>query len=122
MDKEQAIYSFWSSFGVPAYNENSTPPNAEFPRITYDVVTGFFGTEAAMSAKLSYRSSSWAGISEKLHEIERALRNGGIQIPCDGGTVWIKPAQPFAQSVGDSNDDAVRQYLINISAQYNITA
>ena len=38
--------------------------------------------------------------------------------PCDGGAVWLKRAEPFAQSMGDSNDDMIKRKIINISAEY----
>ena len=38
MNKEQAIHFFWSQFGLPAYDENSVPDDAQMPYITYNVV------------------------------------------------------------------------------------
>lgn len=118
MNKEQAIHAFWSSFDIPAYDENSVPNSAKPPYITYDVVTGNFGTECAMSASIYYYSSSWAGATEKLHEIERYLTRGGIYLPIEGGSIWIKRGSPFAQRMGDANDDFIRRIFINISAEF----
>lgn len=118
MNKEQVIHAFWSSFDIPAYDENSVPAGEKPPYITYDVVTGNFGTECAMSASIYYRSSSWAGVTEKLHEIERRITRGGIYLPCEGGSIWIKMASPFAQRLGDANDDMIRRIFINISAEF----
>ena len=35
MTKAAAIYQFWNSFGLTAYEENSVPTDATFPYITY---------------------------------------------------------------------------------------
>lgn len=127
MDKPQAIYSFWSSFKIPAYEENSVPKEedridqngAAFPYIAYDIVRSDFNHEVAMSAKLWYRSTNRKSIEEKTDEIEYTLGRGGVQIPFDGGTAWIKKADPFAQPISDTDDKSIKGMLINISVDYN---
>ena len=37
MTAEQTLHSFWSSFGLTAYDENSVPDDAVLPYITYSV-------------------------------------------------------------------------------------
>ena len=37
MDKAQALHSFWSGFGLTAYDENTVPDGAQLPYITYEV-------------------------------------------------------------------------------------
>lgn len=124
MEKEFVIHNFWASFGIPAYEEFTTPSEEEFkrlgiepyPRITYDVVdAGTWGGEVAMSAIIHSRSSSWLEALNIKKEISNKLKDGGLQFECDGGTIWIKKALPFAQRMGTSDDDTLRQYLINIS-------
>lgn len=56
MTKAEAVYAFFSSFGIPAYESGSVPDGAGFPRITYDLVTGDYGQEASFSGSLWYRS------------------------------------------------------------------
>lgn len=118
MTPEGAIYGFWSSFGLPAYEENNVPDNAEFPRITYELITDAYGAEAALTASLWYRSTSLIDINNKTAEIQRRIGLGGVLLPCDGGRIWIKPASPFAQTMGDDADDMIRRKLINISAEF----
>ena len=45
MTKEAALYQFWSSFGLTAYEENSVPAQAAFPYISYEVITDSFGAQ-----------------------------------------------------------------------------
>lgn len=117
-DKIQAIHSFWESFGVTAYDENYVPSDAPYPRITYDVVdAGIWGREVAMTAIIHSRSYSWVQAENIKKAISAYLGRGGIQIKCDNGSIWIKKAEPFAQRKGDANDDAIRQYVINISVE-----
>ena len=115
---EGAIYQFWASFGLPAFEENNVPDDAGFPRITYELATDMCGNEVALSASLWYRGSSLVDINTKTAEIQRRIGLGGILLPCEGGRIWIKAAQPFAQTMGDGADDMIRRKLINISADF----
>lgn len=119
MTKAAVIYRFWSGFGLTAYEENSVPIDAEFPYITYQLVTDSFGVDVAMAGSLWYRDTSWVEINAKTEEIGKKIGHGGTVIPCDGGAVWIKKGQPFAQSMGDPTDQALKRKYINITAEFN---
>ena len=58
MTKAAAIYQFWNSFGLTAYEENSVPVEAAFPYITYQLVTDSFDREIPLVASIWYRSES----------------------------------------------------------------
>ena len=52
MDKAQAIHSFWSGFGLTAYDAATVPTgdNApRFPYLTYDVAWGSIGAPVALT-------------------------------------------------------------------------
>ena len=120
MDKFQALQSFWSSFGIPAYDENTVPTGDDapaFPYITYDAVVSDLGTPVAMSASLWYYGTSWSQITAKLDDISFGIGRGGRLLPIDSGAVWIKKGTPFAQRMNDSND-MIRRIFINITAEY----
>ena len=118
MTKAAAIYQFWSSFGLTAYEENTVPTDAAFPYITYQLVTDSFDREIPLTASIWYRSESWAGINAKTEEISQTISRGGKIIPCDGGAIWLKRGQPFAQSMGDESDDLIKRKYINITAEF----
>ena len=121
MTKAAAIYQFWNSFGLTAYEENSVPDDAAFPYITYQLVTDSFGRESTSTASIWYRSESWTAINAKTEEISQKISRGGKVIPCDGGAIWLKRGQPFAQSMGDESDDLIKRKYLNITAEF-ITA
>lgn len=118
MTKAAAIYQFWSSFGLTAYEENTVPTDAAFPYITYQLVTDSFDREIPLTASIWYRSESWAGINAKTEEISQTISRGGKIIPCDGGVIWLKRGQPFAQSMGDESDDLIKRKYLNITAEF----
>ena len=110
MDKAQALYTFWSSFGLLAYDQYTVPDSANMPYITYETQTGSFDdTPKQLTASLWYRSSSWAGIEAMKEAIYTHIGRGGVQIPYTNGTIWIKRGDNFAQRMNDDTDDMIRR-------------
>ena len=118
MTKAAAIYQFWNSFGLTAYEENSVSDDAQFPYITYQLVTDSFDREVPVTASLWYRSESWTAINAKTEEISQKISRGGKVISCDGGAIWLKRGQPFAQSMGDESDNLIKRKYLNITAEF----
>ena len=118
MTKAAAIYQFWSGFGLTAYEENTVPTDAGFPYVTYQLVTDSFDREVAAAASLWYRSESWTAINAKTEEISQKISRGGKIISCDGGAIWIKRGQPFAQNMGDESDDLIKRKYLNLTVEY----
>ena len=118
MTKAAAIYQFWNSFGLKAYEENTVPDDAAFPYITYQLVTDSFDREIPVTASLWYRSESWAAINAKTEEISQRISRGGKIIQCDGGAIWLKRGRPFAQNMGDESDNLIKRKYLNITAEF----
>ena len=118
MTKAAAIYQFWNSFGLTAYEENTVPTDAAFPYITYQLVTDSFYREVPVTASLWYRSESWTAINAKTEEISQKISRGGKIISCDGGAIWLKRGQPFAQNMRDESDDLIKRKYLNITAEF----
>ncbi len=117
MDKWQALDAFWSSFEIPAYDENSVPDNAEMPYITYAAEISDFEDPLLLTGSVWYRSTSWTQASQKVEEIEQALKDYKL-MPIDGRRyLFLTQGSPFAQRMKDE-DDAVKRIYINIMAEY----
>ena len=117
LNKSQALQAFWEGFNVPAYDENTVPENATYPRITYTYAEDDFERPVALSASLWDRSYSWARVDTLKNAIRTAIGYGGTLIECEGGKIWLKTGAPFAQRMGDE-DDAIRRIYINIEAEF----
>lgn len=118
MTKEAAIQRFFNQF-LPAYEENTVPDWAEMPYITYNLATGdILSGENPLSCSLWYKDNSWITINEKTREISEKIGLGGITLKCDEGVIWLKKGTPFAQSMGDANDDTIRRKYINLTAEF----
>lgn len=124
MTKEAALYEFFNSFGIPGY-VNTTVSSAEgtektdFPYLTYELVIGSWDDgELSITVNLYYRTESELVINEKAREIEKRLSNGGKQIHCDDGTMWLKKGRPWITGLSDEDPEIKRRY-INIDIEFN---
>ena len=118
MDKSQALQTFWSGFGLPAYDELSVPDDATLPYITYSVATDSFDNVVGLTGSLWYRSDSWAEISRKADVISEHIGEGGSLIRLDSGYLWVTKGTPFAQRMSDPSDDKIRRIYVSLMAEY----
>jgi len=114
----QALYEFWSGFGIPAYTIDTVPDEDENgdpvvpPYITYSLVETEPLESATHYAQVWYTSTSNAELSRKVDEIKEAIGDG-VRIDCDGGVVVIRPSTPFAQ-VNVDQDQVNRYAYLNL--------
>ena len=125
MTKAAALQSFFSSFGIPAYEENSVYAMAEqgsapsYPYLTYEVKLDYFGeSDTVISFSLWYRSMSWTDINAKSEEISAAIGRVGKFADYDSGSVLIMRSQPWATHMGDDSDDMVKRIVHNLNLRY----
>lgn len=124
MDNWQAQQAFWSSFGWPAYDDQTTFTEGDqpaYPHITYESADGDFGAEMQLAIHLWDRSGSWAGIKQKAASVKAALKDGGEKLDTDSGQIWLKIpdgvdfSRPFPTG---SSDELVKRLMINVSAEF----
>lgn len=117
MDKQAAVHDFWSSFGLPAYDEGTVPQNAQMPYITYHVTTGALNDGILMTASLWYYSTTWADIARKSADIAEAIYNQEKPKKINGGYMWTSLGSPFAQRMTDPND-MVRRIVLQVRTEF----
>ncbi len=119
MDKDQTLEAFWNSFDIPAYEEHSVPDRKEFPYITYNANTGVLGNTMTTYCDIWYRTPLWGAAIRKKDEIlQRILRNGSLTLPFDGGYIFISDGSPLVQRVEDADDDMVKRFHLNFTAEF----
>ena len=120
MDRYEALHSFWASFSVPAYEENSVPDldSVTFPYITYEAMAAPFDGDVAASASIWTRSTSWQTADALADLIEERLKHGGHRLTYTGGLIWITPETPFARSMGDPADDRIKRKLLTVQYHF----
>lgn len=123
--KDVAIYEFWASFGIPAYEQNSVPKgdNAQgFPFLTYSVTIDSEWEQVALDASLWYRGTSWADCETMLENISRAFNDKRRCIlECDGGAIVLRKGTPFANNMSDPEDNLIKRKVLNVEAMYVTT-
>lgn len=120
--KEQALYGFWSSFGLPAYQEEAVPTGEDrpqYPYITYEVATDSFGEfQTPLTASVWDRSSSLERITRETKRITDRLATNAVSLHYAGGGMRLWLGRPATRAGADSSDDMVRRNIININAEY----
>lgn len=120
MDKGQALYNFWSKFGLPAYEENTVPENSGDRYITYSVQFGDLDDVLNLYGNIwDYNSNSWEFVDKKAEEIAEYIKKKyPISYGIDNGRLYIAKGTPFAQHMSDPNSDLIRRVYINIQAEF----
>lgn len=119
MDKHQALYAFWSSFGIPAYDQYTVPDGAALPYLTYEDSTGSLGDVVNMTASLWYRDQSWTAISRKAQEIADHIQAmDPPALPLDTGRLYLARGNPWAQRMNDPEDSGIRRVVLNLQAEF----
>lgn len=118
MTKAAALHTWFNRF-LTAYPASSVPDDADFPWLTYELVTGAWDSgETAITVNLWYYTESEAVPNAKAQEISNTIGRGGLLLACDGGAIWLKRGSPFAQSIRDDTDDKIKRRYINITAEF----
>lgn len=116
MTAEQAIHSFWSSFSLTAYDENSVPDDAVLPYITYSVSYDSFDNDVSLTASAWDKSYSWMRLTQLANAIDSYIGKTKM-IRTDNGGIRITKGSPFYQRTGTEKDTVKRIYF-NIRAEY----
>lgn len=118
MDKWQAIYSFWNSFGLPVYDENKVPPEATVPYITYESAVGTFGNVLSLIASIWDRGNSYEKLDLMADNIAKYIRT--MDCPeIDGGRyrVFIGESK-YAIHMDDPEDDQLVRVRLNVNFEF----
>ena len=116
-DKWQVLHNFWSSYGIPAYEQASVPDDAVMPYITYTGLVAPFENTVLLTGDVWYNSSRWDTISQKADEIALSLRGHKLLRINTDEYLMLAQGSPFAQRMYDTND-AVKRIHINVMGEY----
>ena len=110
-----ALQSFWSQFGIPAFQEGTVPdemPDGKgglkpvtMPYITYRVIIPDWSQPASTFARVWYRSTSYNGIYSKVSEISEVIGRGTSIKVKDFGLIWLFKDTNFFQYMPDETGD-----------------
>lgn len=126
INKFAALKTYWSYFGLPAYEDSTVPelvPDGKGgliklvpPYITFEVATGSLDGVIPLSASVWYRGNSWAPVMEKVSSMEPFIDR---QIKIEGGYLKVRRSiTNFAQPMSDPSDDQIRRMRLNVEAEF----
>jgi len=120
MTKAATLHAFFAQFGLNAWPEISVPTGDDapsFPYLTYEVLTGDELDKVLVHASLWYRETEWIRINAKTEQISSTIGQA-YTMECDDGGLVIRRGTPFAQSMGDPNDNLIKRKLLNIEIMF----
>ena len=121
MLKEQALYNFFSGFGVPAYEEHSVPTGDDrpaYPYITYEMRTDLFGDcDTASTFSIWDNASTWSRLITLVNTISADIGRWGKVLKCNNGYILICRDIPFAQADAEQ-DTSIKRELCSIKLRY----
>ena len=119
MSKASALYSWFSGFGIDAYEESNVKAGTKPPFLTYTYTIGDFDSgEVPIIVNLFYMTESNVTIEAKAEQIYDAIGRGGVMIPVSNGAIWLKRGSPFCQAIAEPSDANIRRRYINITAEF----
>ena len=108
----QALNSFFSGFGIPAYTENNIPNNAKPPYLTYPLKEPAWNRQETFYVNVYYRADkSEMDALIKADEIMGAIGEG-IRLYFPGGEVVLWPGNSLIQTRPPEN--GVRRAYIDL--------
>lgn len=125
MTKYEALYQFYSQFGLPTYEENSVPSGGDapaYPYLVYEVKTNSFSEfDTALTFSIIYRDDSPLDAFTKSDVISAYIGRGGRVIEIDGGYMRIYRGEPWAQIQRDQTDEKVKRlyHTVNVAFYTN---
>ena len=102
-----ALYTFFSSFGIPAFVEETIPDDVSAPYITYELAEPDWRGSSALHARVWYKDRSFVAVAQKVDEIRNALGEG-VSIPTESGVVYLYADDNWAQFMPMAGDPKLK--------------
>lgn len=117
-DTATTLYSFWSSFGIPAYPEYNIPDDASMPYITYELVEPEWRGQINAYARVWYRDTSYVSIAETLRNISNRIGEG-LLLPSGRGFILLFKDSQFIQFQPYEVDNDVKIAYLSMIMENN---
>lgn len=115
----EALYHFFSGFGLPAYPENQAPAKAALPYITYTLTKPNWIATVPYYARVWYRSQGNEAIDAKVDEIAAAIGEG-VSLPTESGAVYLSKGDNFAQMQVFAGDPTLKCAYLSMALMAHI--
>lgn len=106
------LYDYFNEFGVNGFLEKA-PPNTPFPYLTYTLSYSENYADNLIQVRIWDKSSSVVKVVELADDIGDNIGDGRTIKGLEGGTLWLKKGEPFAQFVPEE-DITIKSIYLNI--------
>lgn len=107
----EALHSFISGFGLPAYTPETVPDDVKAPYLIYPLNIPEWDQKASFYIQGWYRTKANADLADMCDRICRAI-GVGITLATASGYLVIYPENPLVQTITDGDN---RSFYINLS-------
>ena len=121
MNRYEAQYQFWASFGFPTYEENHRINANErvYPYITYQALSAPFDNSQMMQVNIWTRSESYATVNAIAEQIQERFENKRTAIRYNGNRyIWYTAEPNFIQTMNDPDDDQIKRIVITLTLHW----
>lgn len=115
----KALKSYFGSFGLPAYANESVPDDVTMPYIVYPLKQPVWNEKTTMYCIVWYRTTGYAQLLAKVDEILADLEEGR-RIETDDGFVMLYPEPTLVQEYHDTENGARGMYISMSMNSYHI--
>ena len=109
----KALKTYFSSFGIPAYAQQSIPDDVPLPYITYPLKEPAWNEKTTMFAIVRYKATGYAALLEKVDQILADIGEGR-QIELDNGYLFLYPEPTVVQEYSEP-ENGIKGIYINLS-------
>lgn len=118
--QEAAQFDFWNSFGLPAYPTTAVPKEPELPYLTYQAASAYFGDISNVTVQLWMWSELESEPNRIARQIAEAIGPGGVQLPCEGGTLWIQRGSPWLVPAAAQDENNLKLRQLNVTIRHHV--
>ena len=108
-EAHNALYDFWSSFGVPAYIQARIPRETQLPYITFTVEVGAALETVYLTAFTWHQAASGENVMQErarlMDSIAAAIPEAGLIVDAEDGYMRIERGRGAWLSYYDDPDD-----------------
>lgn len=93
-DFSQALFEFWSLFGLDVYRTGFVPEDAPFPYVTFEVIQGDFGQKSNLFAFAWFQQKPGMNVNLEratfCKAVQEQLPHDGVKIVTPSGLIWLQ--------------------------------
>lgn len=121
MNRWDAQFYFWASFGYPVYESSDTRDKNKitYPYITFDAVSAEINNNTIVEASVWTRNILYNTAQAIADDIQKRFENGKTRIRYDNNRyIWYTAEPNFIQFMRDEDDEYIRRAILTMTIHW----